>query len=36
MELYHHTIRELHQKLKAGKVTSRAITESIFDRIEEV
>ena len=36
MELYTHTIRELHTKLRAGDVTSREITESVLARIDEV
>jgi len=36
MELYTQTIRELHQKLRAGDVTSREITESVLARIEAV
>ena len=36
MELYQHTIRELHQKLRDGQVTSRQITESVLSRIEQV
>ncbi|GAK54392.1 glutamyl-tRNA(Gln) amidotransferase subunit A [Candidatus Moduliflexus flocculans] len=36
MELYKETIRTLHQKLRAGEVTSRQITEAVFARIEAV
>jgi aspartyl-tRNA(Asn)/glutamyl-tRNA(Gln) amidotransferase subunit A len=36
MELYAHTIRELHQKLRDGQVTSRQITESVLSRIDTV
>ena len=36
MELYHHTIRELHQKLRAGEVSSRQMTEAVLARIDEV
>ncbi|GAK59436.1 glutamyl-tRNA(gln) amidotransferase subunit A [Candidatus Vecturithrix granuli] len=36
MELYHHTIRELHQKLCDGEVSSRQITEAVLARIDEV
>lgn len=36
MELYTHTIRELHQKLRDGQITSRQITESVLSRIDEV
>ena len=36
MELYTETIRELHQKLREGLVTSRQITESVLSRIEKV
>ncbi len=36
MKLYHHTIRELHQKLRGGEVTSRQMTESVLSRIDEV
>lgn len=36
MELYTHTIRELHEKLRDGEVTSREITESVLARIDEV
>ena len=34
--LYHHTIRELHQKLRDGQVSSRQITEAVLARIDEV
>lgn len=36
MELYHHTIRELHQKLRDGQVSSRQITEAVLARIDDV
>ncbi len=36
MELYTHTIRELHQKLRSGEITSRQITESVLARIDDV
>lgn len=36
MELYHHTIRELHQKLRDGEVSSRQMTEAVLARIDEV
>lgn len=36
MQLYQQTIRELHQQVKDGQVTSRDITESVLSRIDEV
>jgi aspartyl-tRNA(Asn)/glutamyl-tRNA(Gln) amidotransferase subunit A len=36
MEFYQATIRALHQKLRAGEVTSRQITESVLARIDAV
>ena len=36
MDLYKETIRTLHQKLRAGEVTSRQITDSVLARIEAV
>jgi aspartyl-tRNA(Asn)/glutamyl-tRNA(Gln) amidotransferase subunit A len=36
MELYHHTIRELHRKLCDGQVSSRQITEAVLARIDEL
>lgn len=36
MDLYTCTIRELHDKLRSGEVSSREITESVLARIDEV
>lgn len=36
MSLYKKTIHQLHEKLKAGEITSTGITESVFSRIDEV
>jgi len=36
MPLYAKTIHELHEMLKSGEITSTAITESVFSRIDEV
>jgi aspartyl-tRNA(Asn)/glutamyl-tRNA(Gln) amidotransferase subunit A len=36
MGLYKETIHSLHEKLQEGSVTSTAITESVFSRIDEV
>ncbi len=36
MKLYKETIHSLHERLKEGSVTSTAVTESVFDRIDEV
>ena len=36
MELYNRTIHELHDMLKKGDTTSRAVTESVMGRIKAV
>ncbi|GBE14406.1 glutamyl-tRNA(Gln) amidotransferase subunit A [bacterium BMS3Abin14] len=36
MNLYSKTIHELHEEMKAGRLTSTQITESVFSRIAEV
>ncbi len=36
MKLYQETIYSLHDKLKAGEITSRQITESVLERIDAV
>ncbi len=36
MKLYQETIHSLHDKLKAGDITSRQITESVLERIDAV
>jgi Asp-tRNA(Asn)/Glu-tRNA(Gln) amidotransferase A subunit family amidase len=36
MELYEHTIHDLHDMLKKGETTSHAVTESVLGRIKAV